>query len=49
MNPMGLCDPWIDDYLHSWIKPPNLDHQNLTNLLSTTVVCESNLDETLTK
>ena len=39
INPMGLCAPLDDYYLHIWINPPNLYHQTLMPLLSTTVTC----------
>ena len=46
---MGLCAPWANYYLHIWIKPPNLDHQTLMNLLPKTVMYIPNLDKTITK
>ena len=34
INPMGLCAPCFNYYLHKWINPPNHNQQILIDLLS---------------
>ena len=34
INPMDICDPFVDSYLHHWINAPNLNQQTLMVLLS---------------
>ena len=43
---MVLDAPCYNFYLHNYVKPPILDHQKLMKLISTTVICAPNLDNT---
>ena len=46
---MCLCAPWVEYYLHKCIKLPNLDHQNLMNLISTTMIWAPKFYKTIIK
>ena len=37
INPMVLCAPWYNSYLHIWIFPPNIDNETLITLPFKTV------------
>ena len=49
INLMGFCAPWLDSYLHNWINPPNLGHQTLMALRSTTPMCALKQFKTIIK
>ena len=49
INPMGICAPWYESYLHNWINPQNIDHQKFISLISSTVMFALKQSKTLSK